>query len=329
VARIRALKPDFFSSERIAMLTDAAKLTFQGLWCEADDYGVAEVNPRVLKGHIWPLADHVTAADISRHLDEMDAPGARPLIERYVVDGKHYALILGFAEHQRVPKPSRRRNPRPPGTQHAELRPVDNSGSGSPTEPLPESSGSPLSTTEPVETPLPEECAEEREREREREREVDSSSSSSGPLNRAILRPVDNHEEEEHENRARAVAIELGRRDSDRSGQTRRRVSPIRHRKACADTRWAVQSLEIIELVRLHPLASILELADIIEARTAAMALHPATHGPRSASGPSLAPPVPCESCRAVTHPTAACPFADDPVTDAELEQIARELDGR
>ena len=39
VARIRTIKPDFFTSEDIVVLTPWARLLYIALWCEADREG--------------------------------------------------------------------------------------------------------------------------------------------------------------------------------------------------------------------------------------------------------------------------------------------------
>lgn len=112
--RIRTIKPEFFSSERIALLSDAAKVTLMGLLCEADDYGVARAHPGLLKGHIWPLADHVTAATVAAHLEEFLEARPRPLIRLFDAEGLTWIHVTGFGEHQTVNRPSKRRNPSPP-----------------------------------------------------------------------------------------------------------------------------------------------------------------------------------------------------------------------
>jgi hypothetical protein len=97
MGRIRTLKPDFFRSRSMSRCTRDARLTFAGLWCEADDAGRGEADPRLLKGSIWPLDDDVDAAVIGGHLDELERTGH---IRRYEVDGDGYYLILKWEKHQ-------------------------------------------------------------------------------------------------------------------------------------------------------------------------------------------------------------------------------------
>ena len=55
MARIRSIKPEFFTSEAIAALQLSARLTFIGLWTYADDNGVGIYNELLITAAIWPL----------------------------------------------------------------------------------------------------------------------------------------------------------------------------------------------------------------------------------------------------------------------------------
>lgn len=277
MARIRTIKPEFFTSERVARLSDAAKLTFVGIWCQADDYGVARADARIIKGAVWPLADHVTVGDVARHLDELAAHDPDPLIELYVARGVCWLRIVGFVEHQRVNRPSRKRNPAPPGEDGAPPpppAPVE----GSPNTPAPLSEGSLMEVEQGTGN-----------------REVEHSSSSTGPYHQDRPQPVDDDDDDVA--RARLAALELGRRDSERAGPTR--TAPARHRLACADTRWRVQADELVALAREWPGLDPVALADRAD--------HPAS---------GLAPPTPptaprfvlCADCGLEHTPAPRCP---------------------
>lgn len=97
MGRIRTLKPDFFRSRSLSKCSRDARLTFAGLWCEADDAGRGEADSRLLKGSIWPLDDDIDAAAISAHLAELEQSGH---IQRYTVDGDGYYLIVKWQQHQ-------------------------------------------------------------------------------------------------------------------------------------------------------------------------------------------------------------------------------------
>jgi hypothetical protein len=115
MARIRSVKPEFFTSETIAALTVQARLTFIGLWTYADDAGRAIDNPKLLKAAVWPLDDDVTAGQVAGHLDEFERAN---LICRYSVDGKRYLHIVNWDEHQQPKNPSKPKYPACPKQVH-------------------------------------------------------------------------------------------------------------------------------------------------------------------------------------------------------------------
>lgn len=97
MARIRTLKPEFFLSRSLSKVSRDARLTFAGLWCQADDAGRGIADARILKGQIWPLDDDLTPEVIAGHLDELERTGH---IRRYDVDDEAYYLVESFADHQ-------------------------------------------------------------------------------------------------------------------------------------------------------------------------------------------------------------------------------------
>jgi hypothetical protein len=120
MARIRSIKPEFFTSETVASLGVHARLTFIGLWTHADDAGRALDNPRLIKAAVWPLDDEVGFKDIAGHLDAFEGAG---LICRYEDDGKQYLHITHWDEHQRPKNPSEPRFPACSRTSHGGLPP--------------------------------------------------------------------------------------------------------------------------------------------------------------------------------------------------------------
>lgn len=101
MARIRALKPDFFKDEDLATLPYEARLLYQGLWCFADKDGRLEDRPKYLKVEIFPY-DNI---NIEKYLNMLCSPNIedRPdkvFIRRYIVDGRKYIYIPEFLKHQ-------------------------------------------------------------------------------------------------------------------------------------------------------------------------------------------------------------------------------------
>lgn len=112
MARIRSIKPDFFTSEKIAALPLSARLTFIGLWTHADDNGVAVDNVRLITAAIWPLEDNPLEA-LTRTSGDLQRLSEAGLIVRYEGDGRALLFITGWDEHQKVSHPGKPRFPRP------------------------------------------------------------------------------------------------------------------------------------------------------------------------------------------------------------------------
>lgn len=154
--RIRSIKPDFFKSASIARLTYRSRLTFQGLWCLADDQGRLRDDARVIAGELWPQEDDVTWREVE---EDLAALGALEFINRYAVDDVGYLQVGNWHVHQKINKATASKYPAPPGagTEEETL--------------LRESSGSGVSTGATVENVGTESYLEEGEGEREKEKE--------------------------------------------------------------------------------------------------------------------------------------------------------------
>lgn len=96
MARIRNIKPEFFTSEAVSALPLRARLTWIGLWVHCDNHGRARDNVRIIKGAVWPL-DDVSLKDIEEDLATLADHGR---IVRYEVDGKRYLEVTNWGEHQ-------------------------------------------------------------------------------------------------------------------------------------------------------------------------------------------------------------------------------------
>lgn len=107
MSRIRSIKPDFWTDEKIVELDPFARLLFIGLWNFADDEGRMVCSPKRIKMQILP-AD---PAEIPRLLDELER---QSLVRRYVVEDIEYLQIVNFAKHQKVDKRYPSKLPPPP-----------------------------------------------------------------------------------------------------------------------------------------------------------------------------------------------------------------------
>lgn len=95
MSRIRTIKPEFFSSEDIFTLTPLARLFYVSLWCESDREGRLEWKLGTFKARYLPADD----IDIEELAGELIQNG---LVILYEVDGKTYAEIPTFTEHQLI-----------------------------------------------------------------------------------------------------------------------------------------------------------------------------------------------------------------------------------
>jgi hypothetical protein len=99
MARIRYLKPEFFTDEDLADLQPITRIAFAGLWCYADKAGRMEDRPKYLKAMIFPY-DNV---DIEKQLTILATPkqNGRPFIQRYCINGSRLIQILSWNKHQK------------------------------------------------------------------------------------------------------------------------------------------------------------------------------------------------------------------------------------
>lgn len=93
MARIRTIKPEFFTSEDIVALKPLARLLYVALWCEADREGRMLWKPRTFKLRYFP-GDSIDLEPIAQAL--IDAG----LVVIY--GGGKYAYIPKFSTHQHI-----------------------------------------------------------------------------------------------------------------------------------------------------------------------------------------------------------------------------------
>lgn len=104
MARIRTIKPDFWTDETLGECSPTSRLLFVGTWNLADDHGNLERSSKQLKAQLFPY----DVIDVEPHVQELLSAGV--LIE-YAVAGKKYLHIKGFGRHQKVEKKSSPRHP--------------------------------------------------------------------------------------------------------------------------------------------------------------------------------------------------------------------------
>lgn len=98
--RIRTIKPEFATDEKLAKVSRDARLTFVLCITQADDDGLLPGNHRQLLASLYPLDDQVTFAKLAGWLEELVELGR--LRWRETVDGSPILEIVNWSAHQKV-----------------------------------------------------------------------------------------------------------------------------------------------------------------------------------------------------------------------------------
>lgn len=109
MARIRTVKPEFWTAEQVMELSPMARLLFIGLWNFCDDRGVHPVAYKTLKAEVFP-ADDLLSSDVERLVGELIAQG---LLSEFEAEGRRWWFVTGW-HHQVINRPSKSRYPEPP-----------------------------------------------------------------------------------------------------------------------------------------------------------------------------------------------------------------------
>ena len=102
----RIIKESICYSESIAKLGWFDEVLFYRLIVLADDYGVFDGRPAIIKGRAFPLKD-VTVAQIEASLSKLGTAG---MVTLYKVGGKPYLQLEGWGAHQQI-RAKRRKYP--------------------------------------------------------------------------------------------------------------------------------------------------------------------------------------------------------------------------
>jgi hypothetical protein len=107
VARIRTIKPEFWTDEKMALLDPLTRLVFLGLISNADDHGRLIDNVKMLDGQIFPFTDDTC-------LEALETLAKLSRILRYTSkSGQNLIQVIGWKNHQRVDHPGKEILPAP------------------------------------------------------------------------------------------------------------------------------------------------------------------------------------------------------------------------
>ena len=107
MARIRTIKPEFWTSEQVVECSPIARLLFVGMWNFCDDGGNHPASAKTLKMQIFP-GDDIAASQIESYISELLSSG---LLSEYAAEGRKYWHVTGW-KHQKIDRPSYK-HPRP------------------------------------------------------------------------------------------------------------------------------------------------------------------------------------------------------------------------
>lgn len=98
MARIRTIKPEFWTDEKLAPLSPICRLTFLGLVSMADDAGRLNDSVKLLDGLLFSETDD----SVGDSLNELESLG---VIQRgSTSNGKRVIQIVGWLKHQKIEK---------------------------------------------------------------------------------------------------------------------------------------------------------------------------------------------------------------------------------
>jgi hypothetical protein len=100
MARIRNIKPDFWTDEKLVELETWERLLFIGLWNFADDEGYMPYSPKRIKMQIFPG----DSLEVSRGVQSLISIGAVELFDSEFGQVLH---VSKWSKHQKVSNPSK------------------------------------------------------------------------------------------------------------------------------------------------------------------------------------------------------------------------------
>jgi hypothetical protein len=111
MARIRTIKPEFWTDSKTGTLSDGATKVFIAMLNLADDFGVLRMDLAELKARIYPYSNEIYLSLIAPQLLDELLPRGLVQYFGYGPDDdepmKPYLFIRNFSKHQKVDKPGK------------------------------------------------------------------------------------------------------------------------------------------------------------------------------------------------------------------------------
>lgn len=102
MARIRTIKPEFWTSEQVADCSPNTRLLFIGMWSFCDDNGIHPASLKRIKMEVFP-SDSISESELQTAIQELITSR---LLSEYDVAGKRYWQVTGWHNHQRIDRPT-------------------------------------------------------------------------------------------------------------------------------------------------------------------------------------------------------------------------------
>jgi hypothetical protein len=100
--RIRTIKPEFWSNEKLSALSESSHMFAAALLNYCDDEGYFNANPKLIKAALYPIREpSVNIHGMLTELSNIDY-----LRFGKGDDGRVYGVVVGFTEHQKINRPS-------------------------------------------------------------------------------------------------------------------------------------------------------------------------------------------------------------------------------
>lgn len=122
MARIRSIKPEFWSSAEVMSLPRDARLLFIGIWNFADDHGRFKWTPATIKAQVFPGDQDLDAREAGRLMGLIaerglirrywDSPEDSGKLQNSPEDSGGFAIVTGW-HHQKISHPTKSKYPEP------------------------------------------------------------------------------------------------------------------------------------------------------------------------------------------------------------------------
>lgn len=104
MARIRTIKPEFWSDEKLSPMDDTTRLVFLGLISMADDCGRLLDSAKQIEAYIWPHADR--SRGVREALANLSRAGR--IVRGVTESGQNIIEVTNWKKHQKVDHPNTR-----------------------------------------------------------------------------------------------------------------------------------------------------------------------------------------------------------------------------